>query len=94
MKGTGLISSALFSYKANYELIIWTWDLQTYCSDREPKTHFLSEFSYQAKNHSTIFRMVWDTIVRPGPVDSYRHQDIKNCSIYTRFTTILVKKLE
>ena len=24
-----LISSALFSYKANYELIIWTWDLQT-----------------------------------------------------------------
>ena len=42
-------------------------DLQTYCSDREPKTHFLSEFSYQAKNHTTIFRMVWDTIVPPGP---------------------------
>ena len=45
MKGTGLISSALFSYKANYELIIWTWDLQTYCSDREPKTHLLIEAS-------------------------------------------------
>ena len=40
-----LISSALFSYKANYELIIWTWDLQTYCSDREPKSHLLIEAS-------------------------------------------------
>ena len=30
----------------------------------------------------------------PGPVDSLRYQNIKNCSIYTRFTMILVKKLE